>query len=244
LYQNDLSNYEESEKCYKKALEIDPKYVHAWNGLGNLYQDHLNNYKESEKCYKKALDINPKYVYAWNGLGNLYQDHLKQYKKAKESYLEALKIEPDLLMTKLNLIFLLRDKLGERKKARKMFESIKEYDEFKDSYYLNAALFDLYDKNVGLAEKNMIKAFDAIGDKLPVTTQGDWWRFAAVTHKLGYNQWLLNNLEEKAYDKILSPYYVAIKSLSIDESSKYLNSKAVEIRDAAKIVLNKIKGYL
>ena len=204
----------------------------------------LSNYEESEKCYKKALEIDPKYAYAWNGLGNLYQDYFKQYKKAKESYLEALKIKPDLLVAKLNLIFLLRDKLGEIKKSREMFESIKEYDELKDSYYLNAALFDLYDKNAGLAEKNLINALDYIGEKLPLNTQDDWWRFAAVTHKLGYNQWLLNNLEEKGYDKILSPYYVAIKSFSIDESSKYLNSKAVEIRDAAKIVLNKIKRYL
>ena len=237
-------NYEKSEKILKEVLGINPKDADAWFNLGYLYQAHLSNYEESEKCYKKALEIDPKLAYAWNGLGNLYQDHLKQYEKAKESYLEALNIEPDVLIVKLNLIFLLRDKLGEIKKAKEMFESIKVYNELKDSYYLNAALFDLYEKNVGLAEKNMNKALDFIGDKLPTNTQDDWWRFAAVTHQLGYDKWLLNNLEEKGYDKILSPYYVAIKALSIDDGPKYLSSKAVEIRDAAKIVLDKIKEYL
>jgi tetratricopeptide (TPR) repeat protein len=213
------------------------------SGLGYLYKNHLNRHEESEECYLKALDIDSKYVDALNGLGNLYQDYFRRYEESENCYKKALDINPNYLYSKFNLIFLLRDKLNNIEEAKAIFDSLTKYKEVVDSYYLNSVLFNIYEKNVGLAEKNVYRAFNAIGDKLPLTTQDDWWRFAAVANKLGYNSWLLDCLEKKGYDKILAPYYVAITALSMDNESAYLGSKAMEIRNAAKIVLKKIKEY-
>ncbi len=78
--------------AYEKALEIDPKYLNAWNGLGNALND-LNRYSEAKAAYEKALEIDPKFHSAWNGLGNaLY--NLGHYSEAKAAYEKALEIDP------------------------------------------------------------------------------------------------------------------------------------------------------
>ena len=140
--------------------------------------------------------------------------------------------------------FLLRDKLKEINEAKKVFNSINDFTAVADSYYLNKGLFDLYDNNLGLAENNLFLALSSINDILPNNTQDDWWRFASVVFKLGHAKWLLNLLSRNNYDKILAPYYYAIAALEEKDPDKFLGTKAVEIRNAAKIVLEKIKALM
>ena len=84
---------------------------------------------------------------------------------------------------------------------------------------------------------------DKIESTLPESTQDDWWRFGAVVVKLGYGNWLLAILEEKGYDIILSPYYVAIKAMTEKDADGYLNSKAVEIREPARKLIEIMQKY-
>jgi hypothetical protein len=104
-------------------------------------------------------------------------------------------------------------------------------------------LFELYKRNEGIAKENLEKAFEQIHNSLPENTQDDWWRFGAVVVKLGYGNWLLSILEENGFDTILAPYYVAIKALTEKDSEGYLNSKAVEIRDPARKIMEIMKKY-
>jgi tetratricopeptide (TPR) repeat protein len=244
LYKYHLSEYSKSKDAYLKAIENDENNAYTWNNLGNLYQVHLSDYSKSEQAYLKAIEIDENNTYAWNGLGNLYQDYLHEFQKAEQAYLKALYIDKDNKVVQYNLVFLYRDKLQRTKEAKDLFESIEIEKGVEDSHCINEALFALYDRNEGIAALHLQKALSVIKDKLPNKTQDDWWRFAAIVHQLGYGNWLLTQLEINQFDIILAPYYVAIKALSEKNSEGYLNSKAVEIRESARLVLEKIKAVL
>ncbi|MGB8688276.1 MAG: CHAT domain-containing tetratricopeptide repeat protein [Microcoleus sp.] len=64
-YTGDLKG---AKVAYEKALQIDPKYHLAWNGLGATLND-LGRYREAIAAFDKALEIDPKYHSAWHGLG-------------------------------------------------------------------------------------------------------------------------------------------------------------------------------
>ncbi len=78
--------------AFEKALEIDPKYHSAWNGLGNTLRD-VGRYSEAIVAFEKALEIDPKFEDAWNGLGNALSD-LSRNSEAIAAYKQALEIDP------------------------------------------------------------------------------------------------------------------------------------------------------
>ena len=92
LYQIYLKKYKDSEKAYKKAIELDQKYAYPWNGLGNLYKA-MQNYIEAEKAYKKAIELDQKAVAPWNGLGNLYKNYMQKYEEAEKAYKKAIELD-------------------------------------------------------------------------------------------------------------------------------------------------------
>jgi nucleoside-triphosphatase THEP1 len=65
--------------------------------------------------------------------------------------------------------------------------------------------------------------------------------------KLNYGSWLLKNLAEKGFDKILSPYFVAVQAIEIastesaEKAEIYLKNCAVEVAEPARIIIEKIK---
>lgn len=82
--------YQESELSHRKAIELDPKYVCAWNGLGNaLYKQ--NCYQEAELAYRKVIELDPQSIQAWNNLGWILNSK-KLYQDAEDAYLKAIKL--------------------------------------------------------------------------------------------------------------------------------------------------------
>ena len=73
LYHN-LSQYEETLKCFQKAIEIDPKNSLAWNNKG-FALEKLNRITEAVKCYKKALNIDSNCSKARENLERLNIDY-------------------------------------------------------------------------------------------------------------------------------------------------------------------------
>lgn len=243
----DAKKYAEAKRLILSFLDntTESKWVKSlfYSELGQLYQDYFKEYEESEKAYKKAIELDNRSVFAWNCLGNLYQDYLKRNEDAEVAYRNAIDVDNDLIIPKSNLVFLLRDKLNNYTEAEIIFNTIKDIREVVDSYWLNKTLFELYKQNKGIANDYILKALEKIKDLLPQNTQDDWWRFGAVASKLGYGKWFTDILEEKGFDIVLSPYYVAIKAMNEKDTDGYLNSKAVEIREPARKIMEIMKSY-
>jgi tetratricopeptide (TPR) repeat protein len=244
LYQDHLGQYDKAEEAYRRAIERNASYAYPWNGLGNLYKCRLGQYDKAEEAYCRAIELDKTFIAPWNGLGNLYQDHLEKFEEAEIVYRYVIDLEKKNIYPKLNLIFLYRDKMDRLNEAKVLFEELSEPNEAADSYWLNASLFALYDKNQGIAEKHLLHALQTTEGELPPHTQDDWWRFAAVALRLGYGQAVLDILQKNGYEIQLRPYYVAIQSLIEKEGTAYLNSIAAEVREVATDVAGRIKRFM
>ncbi len=252
LYLFNLNKYEESEQAYLRATELDDQDPILWSGLGLLYHLHLNQTSNAERAYLRAIEIEDQKAFPWFGLGEIYQYDLINYQKAERAYLNAIEIEEKMLSSKenlvflykLNLMFLYRDKMNQLEKAKKLFKQLEVPDEEKDRYWLNASLFEMYNSNYGMAKNYMFKALEFVGDQLPIGMHNDWWLFAAVSTRLGLGQVVLEALSENGYDILFRPYYVAIQSLLAEDSTAFLNSVAVEVRDVAADLLERIKQFM
>lgn len=242
LYHCHLSKFKDAEEAYKKAIQLAPNESFVWKNLGILYFQSLHRYNDAENAFKRAIELNSHFNYLWNNLGNFYQDEANRFEDAEEAYKKAIEFE-DVSMVNLNLVFLYRDKMNRMEDAKAIFKTLKPEGELVDSYWLNDALFAFYDQNIGIAKQSFQKALEQIHGELPDNTQDDWWRFAAVAHKLGHTQAILDTMKERGFDIQLRPYYVAIEALSVKNGDAFLKSKAVEIREAAALILEKIKKY-
>ncbi|MFK7978855.1 MAG: tetratricopeptide repeat protein [Saprospiraceae bacterium] len=243
LYQYELDEFDKAKEAYFNYLAKNKNKPFVFVHLGNLYIDN-NQFDEAEKVYLDGIQIDNSFGDLWNELGNLYQDYLKKYTKAEKAYFRAIELKNNDNYPKHNLVFLHRDKMKNLDKAKEIFQKITLDKTIEDCYLLQTVLFSLYEKNEGLAKTDFLKALIVIGQKIPNNTQDDWFRFAAVTTKLGYNQWLQNILKEQGYDIILAPYLVAIKAINEKDEAGYLNSKAVEIREPAKKIMEMIRRYM
>ena len=56
-------NYDEAERLYRKALELDPNHAIYTTSFANFLSDVRKNYDEAEGFYRKALDLDP--LNAW-----------------------------------------------------------------------------------------------------------------------------------------------------------------------------------
>lgn len=63
-----LGETDESERAYKKALEISPDSDEVQSNLGSLYLEQ-SKMTEAKRCYQDAISANPKNDKAWVGLG-------------------------------------------------------------------------------------------------------------------------------------------------------------------------------
>ena len=53
--------------CFRKAIELDPKYADAYNNLGNALRGQ-KKLDEAIAAYRKAIELDPKYANAHNNL--------------------------------------------------------------------------------------------------------------------------------------------------------------------------------
>jgi tetratricopeptide (TPR) repeat protein len=248
LYHYNLNQLSDAENLYRKAIQIDGEKTKFLVPLAFLYHYDLKQFKEAEMIYKKIVK-QENHHYIWNSFANLYKDHLQEFNKAEKAYKKAIEFaenENDIVCSKLNLTSLYRDRLNKIDDAKIVFDTIQfSEDNFPDFYWLNKTLFELYNRNEGIAEEYLEKAFKTIeSDGFIEDTQDDWWQFAGVVIRLGYSSWFLNMLKNRELDVILSPYYVAIEALTAKDAKAYLNTVAAEKREAAKDVIEIIRKYM
>ena len=84
----DESTYED----YTKAIELDPKYAHAYFNRGFAY-DELKKYEEAIADYTKAMELDPKDSDAYSNRGHAYRN-LEKYEKAIADYTKAIDLDP------------------------------------------------------------------------------------------------------------------------------------------------------
>jgi len=255
-YFYDIQQYEEAVVCYSEAIKVNPVVCVYWNQKGYTLFD-LQNFEEAIDCFDRAIELDPKNSIVWHNKGDALIE-LQKYSDAAIAYKQSIEADNEDLSSKFNLIFLYRDKLNEMDKAKKLFSSIDENkinknENFDYRYRLHKALFELYKENNGLAREYLLQAFKILEKKDKISSIANmysWIRFGSVVIKIGCSSWLISILEEKGYNIVLSPYYTAIKALKIEQQDGrmnaeiYLNNRAVEISNPAKIIIEKMRKYL
>ena len=76
-------DYQNAEKQFIKAIEIDAKFAYPYNGLGTVYDDLKDNDKAIE-YYNKAIEIDDKFAYPYNGLGTLFNQPIINHTFTKQ----------------------------------------------------------------------------------------------------------------------------------------------------------------
>lgn len=83
----------DAERGYRQALLIDPMYVDALNGLGQLMSSR-GEQSEAIRLYRRLLQMRPESAKVWVRLGKAYYGR-RQFWEAINCYEEALQHEPE-----------------------------------------------------------------------------------------------------------------------------------------------------
>ena len=95
------SQFDAAEKDFKKALEIDPEFAPAHDGLGLLY-DLTGKKEAAQEQYQKAIALNPARHDFYNNLG-FSQLLTGKYVEAKSNLLKSLALQPGFTKAEANL---------------------------------------------------------------------------------------------------------------------------------------------
>ena len=117
-----IGRYEDAERKYRAALEIDPDRWDVWYNLG-LTQMRRRHYAEAVPLFEKALALRGGERTILNNLG-ICQMHLKRYREAEQSYRAALEQDPAFFFAAFNLGRLYFQS-GDAPRARSTFERAK-----------------------------------------------------------------------------------------------------------------------
>jgi serine/threonine protein kinase/Tfp pilus assembly protein PilF len=79
---------------YNKAIELDPKYVDAYDSRGSLKLDKLNDTQGALADYNKAIELNDRYTYAYYNRGRLRIYELNDSAGALADYNKAIELNP------------------------------------------------------------------------------------------------------------------------------------------------------
>lgn len=100
------SNINQAIVAYKRAIELNPQLVDAYNNLGNLYLA-LNEVEEAQTTFQEAINTNPYHFGAYFNLGNLFfqkyqniDDAIFYYEKSSELNPNNIEISDNLSLVK------------------------------------------------------------------------------------------------------------------------------------------------
>jgi|GEM_PF-2049966 len=76
---------------FDKAIEINPDFVAAWDGKGNILNE-LGKYDEAIKAFERATELDPKSLSSWYGKGKALET-LGRTAEAKVAFAKAIGID-------------------------------------------------------------------------------------------------------------------------------------------------------
>ncbi|HBQ99446.1 MAG TPA: hypothetical protein DD761_13200 [Cyanobacteria bacterium UBA11691] len=112
--------YENAISCYRKATELDPSYVRAWNTWGATLCDDLGRVEEAISKFDIAIKNNQYFSSAWHNRG-VALGKLGRYEESLLSYEKSIELEPDDYSAWRNRSKALRE-LGQYEEAVKSCE--------------------------------------------------------------------------------------------------------------------------
>ena len=86
-----LDDYTNAQKCYERALEINPQNSEAWSGLG-ICGLELDTPEKSIEYLRKSLDLDAENFETWVYLAEAYVN-TNQVSDAEKAYKKSLKLE-------------------------------------------------------------------------------------------------------------------------------------------------------
>ncbi|MER3447342.1 MAG: hypothetical protein C4291_11085 [Candidatus Dadabacteria bacterium] len=128
----------------KKALELDPKLVVAYIGLGNAYLFNKGNYAKATEYYRKAVEItNSPQLHNYLGTSLRTQGY---FDEAVSEYLKAIELDPNYAPAYMNLgaTFLYMSKFGDSINEEQKAISLNSNDP--EAYYHLARALELSGK--------------------------------------------------------------------------------------------------
>lgn len=86
-------NLEEAAQCFRRAIELDPRYAEAYTNLGNVFYAQ-GNLGEAAELYRQAVTFKPGLWQARQNLGNVLLD-LGQNDAAEECFRRVADLVPE-----------------------------------------------------------------------------------------------------------------------------------------------------
>jgi len=92
IYEHNVHNYPEAKKCYRMAIQVQPKEAIPRLNLGVLLSDEFNDVKGAVEQYHQILEFDENNVKAHSNLGNAYlTEELEDIELAEKHYKIAVK---------------------------------------------------------------------------------------------------------------------------------------------------------
>jgi tetratricopeptide (TPR) repeat protein len=136
-------NYEEAERFYQGALQLDSCFEHAWNNLGSL-QHQQQNFSKAVEYYSRAIQCAPEFTDAFVNRINTYYE-LKEYFKALKDLKSLESIRPDTLPLHL-LRGIVYTEMSRYKEAKESFHAGLHLDPGNDDLLTNIGTVYYYEK--------------------------------------------------------------------------------------------------
>ncbi|MBD2224180.1 tetratricopeptide repeat protein [Calothrix anomala FACHB-343] len=146
-------NNEGALEQYNKAIELDPKYLAAYNNRGNV-RDDLGDKPGAIEDYNKSLELNPKYALAYYNRARVRND-LGEKQNALQDYNQSIELDP-----KYGFAYygrgLVYNNLGDKKSALKDYDKAIELNpKYSAAYYARGNVRDdLGDKKGAILDYN------------------------------------------------------------------------------------------
>lgn len=84
---------DQAQQVYEKAIQLNPKYIPAYQGLARLF-NAMNERERAVETYQKALHIDGKNAVLWYELA-MYHNAQKDWNEALDCLKRATKIDPN-----------------------------------------------------------------------------------------------------------------------------------------------------